>query len=132
MLLDPVSLLSRAIHILSAISLLGGVIYARFAVYPDLSEQQAARSRPLILGSVIGLLATGLYNLITKTSIPPGYHMIFGIKMLLALHIFAVGFLLTKPGVDPAKRARWMTGIVGSGVVIVLLSAYLRSISLPI
>jgi uncharacterized membrane protein len=125
---DLMNILPRAIHILSAMTLVGGAIYARFAVNPELSEGQAARSRPLILGAVFGLLATGLYNLVTRTNVPAGYHMIFGIKMLLALHVFAVGFLLTKPGVDAAKRARWMTGIVGSGAIIVLLSAYLRSL----
>ena len=42
----------------------------------------------------------------------------FGIKVLLALHVFAVMFLIT--GQDNAKRSRQLTGVVISGVVILI------------
>ena len=137
---DLLSILLRWVHISSALTLLGGVINARFVLAPALrqlpdqsrrqtGEHLAAAFRPWIMAAVLGLLASGLFNLLRKQNPPPGYHMIFGIKMLLALHVFAVSFLLGKPGVDEAKRQRWMTGIVISGLLIVALSAYLRGLS---
>jgi hypothetical protein len=48
----------------------------------------------------------------------------FGIKMLLALHIFAAMVLYRK------GKERTLTGIVISGAAIVAISAYLRWISL--
>ena len=61
-----------------------------------------------------------------KPALPPGYHMWFGIKMLLVLHIFVVGFLLTTPSGDDAKLRRWMGGIVYSGLAVILISSWLR------
>ena len=51
---------------------------------------------------------------------------LFGIKILLALHVFAVAFLITKP-VNP-RRSRMMTGTIISGLIILAISAYLRRI----
>ena len=45
-------------------------------------------------------------------------------KTTLALHVIAVAFLVTAPGNQ--KRARQLTGVVFSGVIIVILSAVLR------
>jgi hypothetical protein len=50
--------------------------------------------------------------------------MVFGIKMLLVLHVFAVTILATRP--DNQRRARQLTGVVISGVFIVILSVILR------
>ena len=127
-------ILMRWVHIASVTVLLGAVIYARFVVYPALKDEQiqvriAQRFSPWILMSVAGLLGSGLYNFLTKTSFPAGYHMWFGIKMLLALHIVAVAFLLARATGDAAKRARWMRGVAASGLAIIAISAYLRWIS---
>lgn len=122
---DVVGLISRAVHIASAMVLLGGVVFARHVLvggHTDLVVRYAGMFR----AAVAGLLVSGLYNLLTKTNLPKGYHMIFGIKFLLALHVFAIAVLLGNAGVAEAKRTRWLTGVVISGTVIVLLSAYLR------
>jgi hypothetical protein len=44
--------------------------------------------------------------------------------MLLALHVFAVAILATRP--NNARRSRQLTGIVISGVLIVISSAAFR------
>jgi len=44
------------------------------------------------------------------------------------LHVFAVGFLIVKP--KNPKRARQMTGIAISGVIIIAISAVLRQLHL--
>ncbi len=54
------------------------------------------------------------------------YHTLLGIKLLLALHVFAAALLVTRPR-NP-RRTRLMTGTVISGLIIVALSAYLRRI----
>lgn len=138
--MDPIAILSRWTHIASMAFLAGGAFYARFVVAPSLerlapaertqvTDRMAATLRPLILAAIAALILSGLYNLLHKKSIPQGYHMWFGMKMLLALHVIAVGVMLGRPGVDPAKRNRWLTGIVASAAIILLLSAYLRSLA---
>ena len=52
--------------------------------------------------------------------------MLLGIKMLLALHVFSVAFLITAAQ-EPAPRAQ-MFGAVVSGLIIILISAYLKGI----
>lgn len=131
----------RWVHMISAITLLGGFIFARFAFLPALAglpEDQRARANSAVAARFRGLLYTviaaalisGIYNYLTKTSYPPHYHMWLGIKLLLVLHVFSVAILYALPNANDAKRKRWATGIVASGLAIVLISAYLRWISL--
>lgn len=117
--------LSRALHIASVVVLIGGIFYARFV-----GAGFAARFRNWIYAAILVLSATGLYNLFTKASYPPGYHAWFGVKMLLVLHIFAAA-LVACLREDAARRARLMTGIVVSASAVILISAWLRWISLP-
>lgn len=135
---DFLNVLARWIHISSAITLIGGILYARLVTAPamrvltpetseKLGEAMAARYRPLLYTAIAGLLLSGTYNLLNKTGATPLYHAIIGIKMLLALHVFAVGFLSVQPG--NKRRVRQMTGLIASGLTIVVLSAVLRRIS---
>jgi hypothetical protein len=71
-------------------------------------------------------VGSGLYNLLAKTSLPQGYHMWFGVKMLLALHVLAVGVVMALPSGDGARRFRLARGVVYSGLAILLVSAWLR------
>jgi hypothetical protein len=109
----------RWLHIASVIVLLGGVFYARM-VAGDL----APGFKPMAYVAIGGILVSGLYNFLSKTSVPPHYHMWFGIKVLLALHVFAATILYR------GKKTRALTGIVISGAIIVAISGYLRWISL--
>jgi hypothetical protein len=69
-----------------------------------------------------------VYNLFLNLGRGPVYESLLGIKMLLALHVFAVGFLIVKP--KNAKRKRQLTGIMISGVIIIAISAVLRQLHL--
>lgn len=128
---DILNVTFRWLHITSVITLLGGILFARFAVAPavaaDAAEAIAARFRPIFYGSALLAVLSGLYNFLQKVHPPKPYHAVFGIKMLLVLHILAAGYLALQP--NQAKRNRQFTGIVISGLVIVALSAALRLIS---
>ena len=127
-LTDLVGILSRLIHISSAVTLLGGLLFARQVLVAAGQTELIARYAGAMQAAIAGLLLSGLYNLLTKAGLPKGYHAVFGVKFLLALHVFAVAFLL--PKADAAKRARSLTGILVSGGLILVLSAYLRYLTL--
>jgi len=137
-----IDVLMQWLHLLGAAVLVGGAVYARLGVTPALGELGAeartkvlrtlvARIRPVAFAAVGALLLSGLWNLVTNFSgKPPAYHMAFGVKLLLALHVMAVVFLLAMPpGTNPARdarRPRLLAGMAVSGVLILLLSAWLR------
>jgi uncharacterized membrane protein len=135
----PVAVFFRALHILCAITLLGGAMAWRFAAIPaesalaeetrtKMGNATATRWRPWVLAAVAGLIISGIYNFLHKTGLTPVYHAIFGIKILLALHVFAAAILAARP--DNARRKRQLTGVVASGIIIVILSAVLRGLTL--
>jgi uncharacterized membrane protein len=122
------ALLFRWLHILAAITAVGGTIYARFALLPaaeSLAEPQRAtlldevrrRWFMFVNAAILFLIVSGLYNfvVIIKTADVPkaAYHSLFLVKLLLALAIF------------------WLNVNVGLGVAIVLVSGMLRSLPHP-
>ena len=114
-------ILFRWMHLASVVVLLGGVWYVTF-----FGGEYAAKFGTWVRISVVTLIGSGVYNLLTKADLPSGYHMWFGIKMLLALHIVAVALLITTPAVEAAKRRRMMTGVSISGLAVLVISAVLR------
>jgi len=126
----------RWVHITSVVTLIGGFIYARYVVAPvivltpAIGAELAKRYRSLLYTVMFTALGSGLYNYLSKAVYPPHYHMWIGIKFLFVLHIFAVGILYPMPGASEAKRSRWLTGMVVSGLVVIAISAWLRWISL--
>ena len=135
------AVLMRWIHISSVVTLIGGFIFARYAVAPALAalpeaergmttKRVIAGFRPLLYTVLVTILGSGLYNYLTKPSYPPHYHIWIGLKFLFVLHIFAVAILYSQREVDEAKRNRWLNGMVISGLIVIAISAYLRWISL--
>ena len=108
----------RWLHIFSVVVLIGGVFYARFAV-GDLAQG----FKPMAYAAIGGILISGTYNFLSKQAFPPHYHMWFGIKILLVLHIFAATLLYR-------GKTRALTGIVISGAIVIGISAWLRWLSL--
>ena len=108
----------RWLHIASIVVLLGGIFYARFAI-GDL----ATGFKPMAYAAIGGILISGTYNFLSKQAYPPHYHMWFGIKILLVLHIFAATILYR-------GKTKALTGIVISGALVIAISAWLRWLSL--
>jgi len=120
---EVVSVAIRAVHILSIVMLLGSAFYIRFV-------EKGMERIPAwyVLVPVVGVVLSGgwmFLSVIREGGVDKGWHMVFGIKMLFVLHILAISLLQLRT-VDEAKRKRWMTGIVGSGVLVVILAATMR------
>jgi hypothetical protein len=139
--------LARFIHIGSVILFLGGVVYARqvllpvLNVLPEAARMQAAagsqlRYRATLYTLLVLIVLSGLYNFLSYSGPQHGqsYQIWFGVKMLLVAHILASGVLwATSPYGDvtiAGKPKRRLIGIAISGVIVVLISAYLRSLTL--
>jgi uncharacterized membrane protein len=134
-MIDVLNIFMRVLHILSAVALAGGALAWRFAAIPatepladdtrrKVGDAMARAWRPFLILASAGILISGFYNFLRKKGLPPGYHAIFGIKVLLALHVIAVLLIAAKPGNE--KRSRQLTGVIFSAVIIVVLSAVLR------
>lgn len=134
-------ILMRFLHVISAVALIGGALAWRFGLTPALEplaadvrtkvgNATAAALRPVMLSAMAGLLISGIYQYMGKSvGAPAAWHAVIGIKFLGVLHIFAVGFLAT--GQNNEKRARQLTGIAISGVIVVALGVALTFLSAP-
>lgn len=136
---------SRFVHIISVIFLLGGVVYSRQVLVPVLNAvpenvrmQSAAGSQLRFRGTLYTLLAlivvSGLYNFFAGPKHGQDYQIWFGIKMLLVAHIVASSILwATSPYGDvtiAGKSKRRLLSTAISGIIVVAISAYLRSLTL--
>lgn len=137
-------IISRFIHISSIVILIGGLFYARQVLVPTLSglpEQiradAAANSHRRFTGPLYTLLVlivgSGLYNFLNGPKHGHDYQVWFGIKMLLVAHIIATAILwATAPGVQSdagPKGSRRLLSLSISGLLVIAISAYLRSLS---
>jgi uncharacterized membrane protein len=138
-------LVLRWIHVLAAITAVGGAVFARFVVFPSLAslpEQDRdalhavmrARWSKIIAAAIAFLLVSGLYNFMAiamRYELPRWYHPLFGIKFLLALAVFAIASLLA--GKSPAAVAlrgnarAWLNLNIVLAVLVVCLSGVLRT-----
>ena len=150
--LFPLLLLLRYMLILGAIALMGGTIFMRFALRPvvvglptdtkaTIHDQVRSRwSRFVMLASAL-LLISGIFNLALAgrydfepvLGMPKGYHMVVGIKFLLALPIFFIAALMTGRS-SLAKRVQanaelWMNVNLTLALLMVLIGGYLKFVT---
>ena len=127
----------RWLHVSSMATLVGGLIYARLAMTPAcealapegrdaVGERAAAAFRPLAFTAMAGLLVSGLYNVIVTPGHSARYHALLGVKLLLAAHVFASVILIVQPKRE--RRPRLMASAIVSGLIVILIAAYLRRI----
>ncbi|ADB16732.1 hypothetical protein Psta_2058 [Pirellula staleyi DSM 6068] len=149
---DPLFLLTLALryaHILGAIAMMGGTIFARFALVPVLSEQKdplkselheqvRRRWAKFVHISIALLLISGFANLGLASRYNFGdageykalYNILGGVKFLLALPIFLFASFLT--GKSNAARKfqaagpMWMNVTLALALVMVLMGGFLR------
>jgi hypothetical protein len=118
-----VDVIFRSTHILGVVMLLGRALAITWG-----GMQPGETKRPYVIGAVVMILSSGFWQLvrIMQQGVPSHWHMVFGIKFLLALHVLGVALFSLRPSLDAAKRKRMVTGAAYSGLVIVILSATLR------
>lgn len=125
----------RWLHITSVATLIGGMLYGWLVLVPAtallaadarkaLTDKAAALYRPLVFSAIASLLISGAYNLATNPGHQTLYYILLSVKLLLAAHVFAVGVLLVTK--NPEHRGRLLAGSAISGLIIILISAYLR------
>jgi uncharacterized membrane protein len=142
-----IHLLFRFLHIASVILFLGGVFYARQVLVPllnvlpeDIRMPSAAgaqfRFRAVLWTLLALIVGSGLYNFFTYNGPKhtEAYQIWFGIKMLFVAHILSSAILWgTSPYGDVTvggKSKHRLASIMISGLIVVAISAYLRSLTL--
>lgn len=146
---DPILLVLRYMHILGAITLMGGTIFMRFGLAPavagldeatraNLHQQIRARWSKLVMLSSGLLLVSGLVNMVMYSSrfytIEPlwgmSYSMVVGIKFLLAIPIFVLASFLggrtAAAQKIQAQATTWMNVNLALALLMVLIGGALR------
>lgn len=139
-------LIGRWVHIFSAIIAVGGTLFLVLVLKPAIAkaipeDQQEAfrkvamkRWKIVFHPLIILFLGSGFYNYLQVTSaqhVGQGlYHMLFGIKFLLALMFFTLAIISTST-MKWSEKFRDGTGIWGTTVllalVIVMVGGYMKS-----
>ena len=151
--MDWIAFLSRFVHILTAITLAGGLIYISIVQLPalqecggqergggddELNETLRRRWARLVMFSIMCLILSGIYNYITTISaakageieIARFYHPVVGVKIILAFGVFFLASILS--GRTPAARRMQekirsrMHGAVLAVIVLVALASALK------
>ena len=145
---DWLLLVSRWLHLLSAIVAIGGAAFALFALLPAAKSvlddatherlREAVRGRwaKIVHTCIALLLITGSLNFVLL-AMPPKidplpYHPLFGVKFLAALGIFyiAIGLASRSPVFAKlrAARAKWLKILLILAVAVVLVSGALSQV----
>jgi hypothetical protein len=141
-------LILRYMHILGAIALMGGTIFMRFALRPVVvgmppearaafHEQVRSRWAKFVMVATLLILVSGVTNLamasrFTFEEKPFGvsYHMLVGVKFLLALPIFFIAAaLMGRSNMGKRMQANaelWMNINLTLALVMVLMGGLLR------
>ena len=138
-----IRLLSRVFHIMFAVIIGGGLFYLRAVLAPAGADACYAGRRAVwarwVGAATAFLLATGLYNYISfvrdakaaGAPLPSAYHMLFGVKFLLALFVFFVAAILAgKTGLAEKFRgnmAMWLNLAWTAVMAIIVLGALMRT-----
>jgi uncharacterized membrane protein len=146
-----VMLVSRILHILGAIILVGGLFYLRAVLLPLPYRVGPAEGSSNTADALFGgrraawamwvgiatllLLVTGLWNYLQiirmHEKLPPSYHMLAGIKMLLGLALFLLAALLAgRSAAAQALRRKfrfWLNICLILGILTVIMGSVLRT-----
>jgi len=134
---------SRVLHIVSAIILVGGLFYIRAVLAPAgvdacFAGRRAVWARWVGIATLL-LLVSGFYNFMVihaaakadGAELPPTYQMLFGVKFLLALLVMFISALLSGK-TELAERfrtnmSRWLNLGWLAALAIIVIAALLRT-----
>jgi len=146
---NAVQILARALHLLAAMVMVGGLFYLRTILAP--SELASSKPEACFAGrravwarwvgiATFFLLASGIYNLMTvigqsKTAgvkLPLAYHLLLAIKFLLALLVmFVMSILAGKTAAAERFRSqmqKWLSIAWLAAIAIVVLAGVMRTL----
>ncbi len=129
-------IVSRWLHVGSAIVLLGGTICLKFVVGPVLKDQsqelkEAVRGRwkRFVHAAIAGLLLSGVYNYVRAFPLHRGdglWHAMVDTKIILALGVFFIASVLAGRSKGTQKfrdnAGKWTTIAILLGLLIVAMS----------
>lgn len=136
--------LAQWLHLSAAVAAVGGVFYVRVVLTKSLRalppeqgrlvvKAAARRFHPVLWVAIAVLFVSGFYNVATAAArgvADPLYWRLLGVKVLLALVLFALALAVTLPA--PAlvnfqrRRPQVLAVNLALAAVILYLSAYLR------
>jgi len=134
-----IPLISRWMHILPAVVMVGGAIFTQLVLCPALDgndpentvKQQVKRKwSKVIMGCALFLLLSGGYNTVVIFGADEKpvvmYHVLLGLKLILAFSIFHISFMLAGKS-DAAqkfqeKEAFWGKLNMYAAIIVVLLA----------
>ena len=146
---NPIDVISRIVHVGTAITLVGGSVFMAFVLHPTsltLSDEENEKLRAGVIGrwkkfvhiGVALFLISGFYNYMTMIPKHKGdgfYHGLVGTKMILALGVFFIAEALV--GKSRAfegmrqNRGKWLKVIVMLAGVIVGISGFVKVRGIP-
>lgn len=139
-----IDVVSRVLHVTTAIVLLGGTLYVTWVLVPALqilnSEARATlvtetrqRWKKIVHGGIAMFLLTGFYNYFKAMPNHKGdglYHALIGTKILLVLGLFFLASVLVGRSSKFAgmrdNAARWSQLVCLIGIIIVAMSGFLK------
>ena len=141
-LMDFVSLISRWLHVIPAMALVGGTLFMRFSYVTatkecdasdELRESIRKKWAKIVMISIALLLISGLYNSAVKSmgyELTPLYNGLLGIKILLSLTIFYLASVLSGRS-DKAKAFRqrelhWLNILCILMIATVMIAGYMK------
>lgn len=138
---------SRWLHIVGAITAVGGAIFMRAIVMPSAKDMPADAAQAvrdafrkrwsMVYGiCILTLLATGFYNYLVVTAPQHrgqgAYNALIGLKVILAFAVFFVGSALAgrSPAFEGLRRnaPRWLIINVGLALIVVAIATVLKFI----
>lgn len=142
--MEFLTVISRIVHVATAIVLVGGSVFTLLVLIPaakmipaeteqTLRKAVTSRWKRFVHLGVLLFLISGFYNYYLAFERHDGdgtYHMLMGIKMLLAFGVFFLASALVgrSSALEPIRqnRGRWLTVIVAASLVIVTIAGYLK------
>ena len=139
-----IDVLSRIVHVSTAIVLVGGTVFMTFVLLPtaeNLPSAEHEKLRSLINGrwkrfvhtGILLFLVTGFYNYFQQMPKHKGdglYHALVGTKILLALGLFFIASALVGRSAAfesiRASRAKWLKIMVLLAAIIVGISGFVK------
>jgi len=142
-----VQVVMRWVHVITAVVVVGGVIFMRLMLAPvagaslDPAAQDQlragimARWRKVVHVGILLFLISGFYNYFFVTRFAheaPAYHMLFGIKFLLALVVFALALMLSSSKGYAARiqanATAWTGVLIVLALITIMLGGYMKAL----